>query len=130
MKKWFLPVFFGITTLLSGCACECADDFPILQIELKNFSPQEIKTVYIIDQNGLFACSNCFDSHGLGVLNVGPNSQYQIKSDSIPLNKTIQVNEIRSETSKSFACECTSITGIDYVLDGDNYNNEPIVITK
>jgi hypothetical protein len=131
MKKLQLAVFIGFAALLSGCACECADDyFAMMQIELRNFSPRELKTVYIVDQSGQNVCTNCIDFQGKGVLNVGPNSQYQIKSDSIPLNKVIRVNEIRSETTKSLACECTSITGIDYEYEGSSYTNEPVIITK
>jgi hypothetical protein len=133
MKKLQLWAFIGFAALLSGCACECADDFPMLRVELKNFSPQEIGTVYILREGSQDTCFTCIDPNGQGVLailGVSANTQYHIKSDSIPLDKVIRVNDIRTETTKEFACECTSFTGIDYVLDGDNYTSEPIVITK
>ena len=133
MKRLQVSVLMGITALLSGCACDCADDFPVLQVELKNFSPQELSTVYVINEGQQDTCFTCIGPQGQGVLGipgVTANSQYQIKSDSIPLSKVIRVGEIRSETTKQFSCECTSFTGIDYELDGNNFTSKPVVITK
>jgi hypothetical protein len=133
MKRLQLFISIGLMALLSGCACECAADFPMLRVELKNYSPQELSTIYIVREGGQDTCFTCIDPNGKGVLailGVGANKQYQIKSDSIPLDKVIQVKDIHSETTKEFACECTSYTGIDYEFEGNNYTNEPIVITR
>lgn len=122
--------------LLSGCACDCADDFAIINIQFEGFTEEELKTIEVVNLSSPNTVSGFMNFPGnTATVNVVSNTQYQIKSDSISLNKVIQVNDIRSETKKNFACECTNITGIDYEFEGNSYTSkdsstEPIVITN
>lgn len=131
MKIWQLPAFIGILFLLSGC-CDCFDSEPFLEVRFRNYSPEELKTVYILSGDKPDTCFTCVDTlTQTGYFFPNPYTTYQVKSDSIPLNKTIQVNKIRAVTSRYFFCPpCKTVTGIDYDLDGDKYSDEPIVITK
>ena len=131
MKKLPFAALIGITAFLSGCACDCEDDIPIINFQFEGFSAEELKTIYVVNAVNSNACSNCLVFSGnFATLEVSSNIRFQLKSDSIPLNKIVQVNDIRTETAKFSACDCTNITGIDYELDGDKYTSEPIVITR
>jgi hypothetical protein len=133
MKKLPLAVIIGITALLSGCACECDDEYPALQVQFEGFTAAELKTISVIVINPVAqdTCFNCLAFSGNSAqLGVAPNALYQLKSDSIQLNEVIQVNEIRTETAKHSACHCTSVTGLDYEFDGKRYTDQPVVIIK
>lgn len=120
-----------ITALLSGCACECDDDFPLLKVEFRNYSLEELKTIYIVSDGTSDTCFTCIDTiSNSALIYAQPYTRFQITSDSISLHKTLLVNKISSETPKYGPCKCTNITGIDYEYEGSKYTSEPIVITK
>ena len=131
MKKLPLAILVGLTAFLSGC-CECMDDYPSLKVDFKDFSVAELKTIYLVSDGLSDTCYTCVDTiSGSMFIPALSYSRHQILSDSLALNKTIQVNNIKTESSRFFLCEpCVKIKGVNYEYEGNKYTSEPIVITK
>ena len=130
MKKLKLALIFLSAAALPSC-CDCFGDEPLLKVNFQNFSPAELKTIYLVSGGHTDTCFSCVDTVSSSlVFYVNRNSKYQILSDSIPLNKLIQVNKIKSESSGLPRCGCSSVKEINYEYEGNTYTNEPIVIAK
>ena len=130
MKKLNLAVILFSAAALTSC-CDCFGDEPLLKVNFQNFSPAELKTIYLVSESRSDTCFSCVDtvSNSL-ILYVHSNSKHQILSDSIPLHKTIQVTKVKSESSGLPRCGCSSVKEINYEYEGNAYTNEPIVIIK
>ena len=131
MKQLNLAAFLVGTFVFAGC-CDCFDNAPPnLKIQLEGFSAEELKSVYVIDNDVADTCFNCVDTTNNSTwIFARPNSQYEIGSDSIPLHKIVQINKIKTETSGFGRCKCNSETRINYDYDGNSYTNEPVIITR
>ncbi|MFC5270822.1 hypothetical protein [Adhaeribacter terreus] len=130
MKRLNLAAIVTIAAALTGC-CDCFGDEPLLKVNFQNFSNAELKTIYLVSESRSDTCFSCVDTVS-NALYIFPNSntKHQILSDSIPLNKTIQINKIKSETSGFGACKCSTVKEINYDYDGQSYTNGPVVISK
>ena len=129
MRKLNLAAILISTTALTGC-CHCGDE-PLLKVNFQNFSTAELKTIYLISENRSDTCFTCVDTLSSNlVLWVNRNSKHQILSDSIPLNKTIQITDIKSKSTWLPRCGCKTIEEINYEFEGNSYTNKPVVITR
>ncbi|HSI89848.1 MAG TPA: hypothetical protein VK927_01970 [Adhaeribacter sp.] len=131
MKNWHVKILAGIALILSGC-CHCDEEHPVIWAKFENFPTEELKTFYIVDNGSQDTCFNCVDtiSHEAYFFPVSTASQFQLKSDSIPLTRVIKNIKIKSKETGFLLCDCYKITQINYESDGKRYTNEPLVITK